>query len=44
MNWQIRITKKALKQTKKIPKKDYQQLLTILENFSNDPDFVIFWG
>lgn len=37
MNWKIKIAKRVLKQLKRIPKKDAQRLLFVLEAFSENP-------
>ena len=37
MSWRVRITKKASKEMKRIPKKDARRLFFILEEFTKDP-------
>lgn len=37
MTWQVKIADKAAKQIKKIPQKDAQRLLSVLESLSENP-------
>ena len=37
MNWEVKIAKRALKETRKIPKKDAERLLIVLEEFEINP-------
>ena len=37
MNWRVKIANRALKQMKRIPKKDAKRLLFVLEGLKSDP-------
>lgn len=37
MSWKVKIAKRALKEIKRIPKKDAKRLLFVLEQFTENP-------